>query len=114
MATEPSPQRAYRAACPNCGAPVEFRSAAAPFAVCGFCRSTVVRAGDELRKMNQNGMLGLVMAHLFSLALVRDIFARHVAQGSGPSGFAPNAPNSTSAAEPALANGSAEPDPAKA
>ena len=40
--------------------------------------------GDELRKMNQNGMLSLVMAHLFSLALVRDIFARQVAQGTGP------------------------------
>ena len=45
--SEPSPQRAYRAACPNCGAPVEFRSAASPFAVCSFCRSTVVRAGDD-------------------------------------------------------------------
>lgn len=45
--------------------------------------------GDELRKMNQSGMLGLVMAHLFSLALVRDVFARHVAQGSGPVGFDP-------------------------
>ena len=33
-------RRAYRAACPNCGAPVEFRSAASPFAVCSFCRST--------------------------------------------------------------------------
>ncbi|MEP7302424.1 MAG: DUF4178 domain-containing protein [Caldimonas sp.] len=54
MATEPSPQRAYRAACPNCGAPVEFRSAAAPFAVCSFCRSTVVRAGDQLRKIGES------------------------------------------------------------
>ncbi len=45
--------------------------------------------GDELRKMNQSGSLGLVMAHLFSLALVRDIFARHVNQGSGPHGFDP-------------------------
>jgi len=40
--------------------------------------------GDELRKMNQNGMLGIIMAHLFSLALVRDIFGRQVAQGTGP------------------------------
>ncbi|MGZ5129966.1 MAG: DUF4178 domain-containing protein [Caldimonas sp.] len=54
MATEPTPQRAYRAACPNCGAPVEFRSAAAPFAVCSFCRSTVVRAGDQLRKIGES------------------------------------------------------------
>ena len=46
MAT-PTPQRAYRAACPNCGAPVEFRSAASAIAVCSFCRSTVVRDGDD-------------------------------------------------------------------
>ena len=58
MATsDPSPQRAYRAACPNCGAPVEFRSAASPFAVCSFCRSTVVRAGDELRKIGESAEL---------------------------------------------------------
>ncbi len=41
-------------------------------------------SGDKLRKMNQSGMLSLVMAHLFSLALVRDVFARQVAQGTGP------------------------------
>jgi ribosomal protein L37AE/L43A len=54
LATEPPPQRVYRAACPNCGAPVEFRSAAAPFAVCSFCRSTVVREGDALRKIGES------------------------------------------------------------
>ncbi|MBA3732715.1 MAG: SapC family protein [Gammaproteobacteria bacterium] len=43
--------------------------------------------GDELRKMNQNGMLSLIMAHLFSLSLVRDVFARQVAQGTGPEGM---------------------------
>ena len=43
--------------------------------------------GDELRKMNQSGMLGIVMAHLFSLPLVRDIFARQVTQGTGPLSF---------------------------
>lgn len=40
--------------------------------------------GDELRKMNQSGMLPLIMAHLFSLPLVRDIFGRQVAQGKMP------------------------------
>ena len=40
--------------------------------------------GDELRKMNQNGMLPLIFAHLFSLAQIRDIFGRQVAQGKGP------------------------------
>ena len=40
--------------------------------------------GDELRKMNQSGMLPLVYAHLFSLAQIREIFARQVRQGKGP------------------------------
>ena len=40
--------------------------------------------GDELRKLNQNGALPLIMAHLFSLAVVREIFARQVRQGTGP------------------------------
>jgi len=46
-----SAQRAYRAACPSCGAPVEFRSAASASAVCSFCRSTLVRDGDALRRV---------------------------------------------------------------
>jgi len=40
--------------------------------------------GDELRKINQNGILPLVMAHLFSLALVREIFGRQMVQGKVP------------------------------
>ena len=40
--------------------------------------------GDELRKMNQNGMLPLIHAHLFSLQLMRDIFASQVQQGKVP------------------------------
>ncbi|HEX8578340.1 MAG TPA: SapC family protein [Allosphingosinicella sp.] len=40
--------------------------------------------GDELRKMNTNGMLPLIVAHLFSLSLVREIFAKQVQQGKGP------------------------------
>jgi SapC len=40
--------------------------------------------GDELRKMSQNGMLPLVYAHLFSLNLVRDVFAMQVQQGKVP------------------------------
>ena len=57
MATESSPQRAYRAACPNCGAPVEFRSPASAFAVCSFCRSTIVRDGESLRKIGESAEL---------------------------------------------------------
>ena len=46
-----SPQRRWQAACPNCGAPVEFASAASASAVCSFCRSTLLRDGDVLRKI---------------------------------------------------------------
>ncbi|NML12526.1 SapC family protein [Sphingobium sp. AR-3-1] len=40
--------------------------------------------GDQLRKINQNGMLLLIHAHLFSLQLMREIFEAQVAQGKGP------------------------------
>ncbi|MCL6684258.1 SapC family protein [Sphingomonas alba] len=42
--------------------------------------------GDELRKMNQSGMLPALYSHLFSLSQVREIFARQVEQGKGPAG----------------------------
>lgn len=58
LATEPTPQRAYRAACPGCGAPVEFRSAQSTHAVCSFCHSTVVRDGETLSRIGK-------MAELF-------------------------------------------------
>lgn len=40
--------------------------------------------GDQLRKIAQNGMLPLLYAHLFSMQLMRDIFARQVALGKAP------------------------------
>lgn len=40
--------------------------------------------GDQLRKLNQNGILPLIVAHLFSLSLIRDIFGRQMAQGKVP------------------------------
>lgn len=52
-----SPQRAYRAACPNCGAPVDFASAASASAVCSFCKSTLVRDGEALRRIGVVGEL---------------------------------------------------------
>ncbi|MBE2261115.1 MAG: DUF4178 domain-containing protein [Burkholderiaceae bacterium] len=54
----PTPQRSYRAPCPGCGAPVEFRSAQSTTAVCGYCQSTVVRQGDVLQRIGK-------MAELF-------------------------------------------------
>ncbi len=55
--TDSNAARRWRAACPNCGAPVEFRSAASAFAVCSFCNSTVVREGDALRKIGESAEL---------------------------------------------------------
>ena len=40
--------------------------------------------GDQLRKMSQSGMLPLLYAHLFSLALMREIFGRQAQQGKMP------------------------------
>ena len=59
MATSPPPpppqqQRSYGAHCSFCGAPVEFRSAASAVAVCGYCRSTLVRDGAQLRRIGES------------------------------------------------------------
>jgi hypothetical protein len=40
--------------------------------------------GDQLRKMSQSGMLPLLYAHLFSLSLMREIFARQAQLGKTP------------------------------
>ena len=40
--------------------------------------------GEKLRKLNKNGMLPLIHAHLFSLQLMREIFAQQVQQGKVP------------------------------
>lgn len=40
--------------------------------------------GDVLRKMMQNGILSLIFAHLFSLQLMREIFAEQVRAGKMP------------------------------
>jgi SapC len=40
--------------------------------------------GDALRKISQNGILALIYAHLFSLQLMREIFAIQVSQGKVP------------------------------
>ena len=58
MATLEPQQRSYRAPCPGCGAPVEFRSAQSTHAVCAYCSSTVVREGDKLARLGK-------MAELF-------------------------------------------------
>ena len=45
--------------------------------------------GDELRKMNQNGMLPLIYAHLFSLSEMRQVFGKQMEQGKAPAQVAP-------------------------
>ena len=40
--------------------------------------------GDKLRKLNQNGALPLVIAHMFSLPMIREIFGRQMQQGKVP------------------------------
>ena len=40
--------------------------------------------GDELRRLNQNGLLPLLYAHLFSLSQMREVFGRQLQQGKGP------------------------------
>ncbi|HEX8514235.1 MAG TPA: SapC family protein [Allosphingosinicella sp.] len=42
-------------------------------------------SGDDLKRMNGNGMLPLILAHLFSVSLVREVFAKQMQQGKGPS-----------------------------
>ena len=37
--------------------------------------------GDQLRKLNQNGVLPLIFAHIFSLSLMSDIFAAQMNMG---------------------------------
>lgn len=47
--------------------------------------------GDQLRKWSESGMLPLIYAHLFSLDLMRTVFAKQTEQGKGPLGQAASA-----------------------
>ena len=67
-------QRSYTAPCPGCGAPVEFRSAQSAFAVCSYCRSTVVRDGETLSRIGK-------MAELFEDYSPLQLMARGTWQG---------------------------------
>ena len=40
--------------------------------------------GDVLHRINQNGILPLINAHLFSLPLIREVFGRQMQQGKVP------------------------------
>ena len=74
MAEPGATQRFYRAPCPGCGAPVEFRSAQSTHAVCAYCQSTVVRQGEQLARLGK-------MAELFDDFSPLQLFATGRLQG---------------------------------
>jgi Zn finger protein HypA/HybF involved in hydrogenase expression len=47
----------FSSACPSCGAPVSFRSTASTSAICSFCKSTLVRDADTLKRIGKQGDL---------------------------------------------------------
>ncbi len=69
----------FRANCPNCGAPIEFKSIELPVKVCDHCHSSVLRTGGNLQAMGkvadvpddvsplQLGTVGRVGARSFEL-----------------------------------------------
>jgi hypothetical protein len=50
---------------------------------------------EQLAKINQNGILSLITAHLFSLSAIRDLFARQASQGKVPEQLTELAPEGT-------------------
>ncbi|MBL8395002.1 MAG: DUF4178 domain-containing protein [Candidatus Accumulibacter sp.] len=42
-----------RASCPSCAAPVVFRAATSIYVVCAFCRSTLLRSGEDLQNLGR-------------------------------------------------------------
>jgi hypothetical protein len=47
----------FTAACPSCGAKVSLRASQSTAAVCGFCKSTLVRDADALKRIGVQGEL---------------------------------------------------------
>lgn len=81
---------------------IEVAGAPQPFIYRGFRMISEEKlrelSGDKLRKMNQNGMLPLLFAHLFSLSQMSVLFNRQASQGHIPG----------ITAEPAAADGTKE------
>jgi hypothetical protein len=67
---------------------IQPEGAAQPFVYRGFQMISDEKLrdlhGDKLRKLNQNGALPLIMAHMFSLPMIREIFGRQMQQGKVP------------------------------
>ncbi len=47
----------FEAACPACGAPINFRSHASVVAVCEYCKSTVAKQGDVLEDLGKKSQV---------------------------------------------------------
>lgn len=54
------------AKCPNCGANVEFSSAAAAVSVCGYCKTCVLREGDDVKNI---GSLSAIVGDVSPIAV---------------------------------------------
>ncbi|ARS29370.1 SapC family protein [Sphingomonas sp. KC8] len=67
---------------------IQPEGAAQPFIYRGFQMISEDKLrelrGDQARKLIQSGLLALVYAHLFSLSLIRDLFARQMQAGRVP------------------------------
>lgn len=67
---------------------IQPEGAAQPFVYRGFMMVDEAKLnemrGDQLRKIVQNGMLPLIYAHLFSLGLMRELFAKQQRLGLVP------------------------------
>ncbi|MFA6218260.1 MAG: SapC family protein [Erythrobacter sp.] len=67
---------------------IQIPGNASPFIYRGFRMINMDKLkevrGDQLRKWNENGLLQLIYAHVFSLEQMRIIFARQVQQGTAP------------------------------
>ena len=67
---------------------IQLDGAAQPFVYRGFQMVNEEKLGelrgDQMRKMGKSGMLPLLYAHLFSLSLMREIFARQMQLGQVP------------------------------
>lgn len=70
------------APCPQCGAPLHFRSAGLPVIVCAFCRSTVMRHGETLSRVGESAALAAAVSPLCLGAEGRDRDDRFALIGS--------------------------------
>jgi SapC len=78
---------------------IQPEGAAQPFMYRGFRMVDEQKVRDmpaeQLARLNENGILPLLMAHLFSLSSIRELFARQAQQGKVPERLRELAPEGT-------------------